>query len=270
MKRLYSHALGRHVRVKVATRVLRTIDKCGGLDEYLVGSEKAARVKELGMKGWELRCKVMGTEWWAERKTRQREEWGLSPIRRYIPEEKEDEEGREVLVGMFGEKIQSAKDAAAARAEAEEDADMGEVTLADDGDTVVTRANNKELPDLVAYNEAEEVDEAAASEEEFDDGEVVELPGRLEVPAEYQYISGKLKRRAIIKEKKAIAKRLKAQRYVEKRGGVEQLALAGEKGLKAHDLRQHLDYQKRKLELEEAGKLLAPTDASTVESRPRV
>jgi large subunit ribosomal protein L28 len=43
--------------------VLRTIDKCGGLDEYLLG-EKPARIKELGMLGWSLRWKVMRTDWY--------------------------------------------------------------------------------------------------------------------------------------------------------------------------------------------------------------
>lgn len=58
------------MRVKVTTRVLRTIDKCGGLDEYLLG-EKAARIKELGMLGWLLRWRVMNTDWY---KNRRREE----------------------------------------------------------------------------------------------------------------------------------------------------------------------------------------------------
>lgn len=59
-KRLWSEGLGRFVRVKVLARVLRTIDKCGGLDGYLLG-EKAGRVKELGVEGWRLRWMVMRT-----------------------------------------------------------------------------------------------------------------------------------------------------------------------------------------------------------------
>ena len=50
----------------MTTRVLRTIDKCGGLDEYVLG-EKPARIKELGMLGWSLRWSVMGTDWYANR-----------------------------------------------------------------------------------------------------------------------------------------------------------------------------------------------------------
>ncbi|KAI9777097.1 MAG: 39S ribosomal protein L24, mitochondrial [Geoglossum umbratile] len=60
-KHLYSAALGRMVRTRVSARVLRTIKKEGGLDEYLLG-EKPARVKELGMGGWRLRWRIMQTE----------------------------------------------------------------------------------------------------------------------------------------------------------------------------------------------------------------
>ncbi|KAK0740045.1 hypothetical protein B0T18DRAFT_431434 [Schizothecium vesticola] len=59
-KRLWSASLGVYVRTRVTTRVLRTIDKVGGLDEYLLGI-KAARVKELGPWGWRLRWRVMQT-----------------------------------------------------------------------------------------------------------------------------------------------------------------------------------------------------------------
>ena len=40
--------------------MLRTIDKCGGVDEYLLGGSKA-RIRELGMEGWRLRWKLMQT-----------------------------------------------------------------------------------------------------------------------------------------------------------------------------------------------------------------
>lgn len=59
-KRLWSDALGKFVQVKVQARVLRTIDKVGGLDEYLLGN-KPARIKELGVEGWRLRWEVMRT-----------------------------------------------------------------------------------------------------------------------------------------------------------------------------------------------------------------
>jgi len=58
--------------------VLRTVDKCGGLDEYLLG-EKAGRIKELGMGGWKLRWRIMQTEKVKERFRLQREKLGLPP-----------------------------------------------------------------------------------------------------------------------------------------------------------------------------------------------
>ena len=60
-KRLFSKALNTMVQIRVSKRVLRTIDKVGGLDQYLLG-EKEARVRELGLRGWELRWALMQTE----------------------------------------------------------------------------------------------------------------------------------------------------------------------------------------------------------------
>ncbi|TID24512.1 putative 54s ribosomal protein l24 protein [Venturia nashicola] len=73
---LYSHALNEYIQVKVTTRVLRTIDKSGGLDEYLI-KDKAARIKELGMKGWELRWRVMNSPWWRNRSKREYMRMGM-------------------------------------------------------------------------------------------------------------------------------------------------------------------------------------------------
>ncbi|KAM0794729.1 ribosomal L28 family-domain-containing protein, partial [Usnea florida] len=75
-KRLWSDSLGHFVRVKVQARVLRTITKCGGLDEYLLG-EKPARIKELGLEGWRLRWLVMKSDKVRERFAREREKLGL-------------------------------------------------------------------------------------------------------------------------------------------------------------------------------------------------
>ncbi|KAH8811551.1 hypothetical protein F5884DRAFT_782539 [Xylogone sp. PMI_703] len=87
-KRLWSAALGQYLKVRVTARVLRTIDKCGGLDEYLLG-EKSQRIKDLGMGGWKLRWRIMQTESVKERFRLQREGLGLPP--------KED-----VLLGIDG------------------------------------------------------------------------------------------------------------------------------------------------------------------------
>ncbi|KAJ4286575.1 hypothetical protein N0V88_007998 [Collariella sp. IMI 366227] len=77
-KRLWSASLGVFVRTRVTTRVLRTIDKAGGLDEYLLG-HKPQRVKDLGPWGWRLRWRIMQTPVLKERLTLQRAALGLPP-----------------------------------------------------------------------------------------------------------------------------------------------------------------------------------------------
>ncbi|KAF8607324.1 hypothetical protein BDV93DRAFT_307314 [Ceratobasidium sp. AG-I] len=53
-KRLFSETLGHHVKLKVTTRALRTIDKHGGLDGYLLGVNNL----HLGEEGMRLRMLV--------------------------------------------------------------------------------------------------------------------------------------------------------------------------------------------------------------------
>lgn len=59
--------------------MLRTIDKAGGLDEYLLG-EKTQRLKELGMGGWKLRWRIMQTDSVKERFRLERKKLGLPPM----------------------------------------------------------------------------------------------------------------------------------------------------------------------------------------------
>lgn len=77
-KRLWSDSLGVFVTTRVTARVLRTIDKAGGLDEYLL-SPKAARVKDLGPWGWRLRWRIMQTPAVRERFAKERAALGLPP-----------------------------------------------------------------------------------------------------------------------------------------------------------------------------------------------
>ncbi|KAE8444465.1 hypothetical protein EG329_000556 [Mollisiaceae sp. DMI_Dod_QoI] len=77
-KRLWSESLQSYIKIRITTRVLRTVDKVGGLDEYLLG-EKSARIKELGMGGWKLRWRIMQTDKVKERFRLQREQLGLPP-----------------------------------------------------------------------------------------------------------------------------------------------------------------------------------------------
>ncbi|CEP22336.1 unnamed protein product [Cyberlindnera jadinii] len=57
-KTLWSEVLNRGITCQVTAKVLKTIDKSGGLDNYLI-KEKSARVKELGPFGWKLRFEVL-------------------------------------------------------------------------------------------------------------------------------------------------------------------------------------------------------------------
>jgi large subunit ribosomal protein L28 len=77
-KNLWSESLGIMVRTRVTTRVLRTIDKAGGLDAYLLGI-KPQRVKDLGPWGWRLRWRIMQTPSVRGKFAREREELGLPP-----------------------------------------------------------------------------------------------------------------------------------------------------------------------------------------------
>ncbi|PSR78521.1 hypothetical protein BD289DRAFT_443779 [Coniella lustricola] len=85
-KRLWSPALRCFVQTRVTTRVLRTIDKVGGLDEYLLG-DKAQRIKDLGPWGWKLRWRLMQSETVKERFLEQRKKLGLVPRTRAEIEE---------------------------------------------------------------------------------------------------------------------------------------------------------------------------------------
>ena len=55
-----------------------TIDKVGGLDEYLLSS-KSARLKSLGPYGWKLRCDLIKTPAIKSRFQKERKELGLVP-----------------------------------------------------------------------------------------------------------------------------------------------------------------------------------------------
>jgi ribosomal protein L28 len=53
-RRIFSVALGEKLRLRVTHAALRTIDKCGGLDNYLFRTKP----EKLGMKGMQLRLQV--------------------------------------------------------------------------------------------------------------------------------------------------------------------------------------------------------------------
>ena len=97
--------MGKFVRVKVQARVLRTIDKVGGLDEYLLG-DKAARVKELGMEGWGLRWKLMQTKSVQERFRQEKIAMGME-----VPTEEELREEEEARAAKKAEKTRLLEEA---------------------------------------------------------------------------------------------------------------------------------------------------------------
>ncbi|SSD59463.1 probable 54S ribosomal protein L24, mitochondrial [Saccharomycodes ludwigii] len=57
-KGLWSETLNKIIRIKLTTKVYRTITKEGGIDNYLT-KDKSARIKELGPAGWKLRYRIL-------------------------------------------------------------------------------------------------------------------------------------------------------------------------------------------------------------------
>jgi large subunit ribosomal protein L28 len=76
IEKLRSEALDTELKIPVTARVLRTIRKCGGLDEYVCGT-KPARIKELGLLGWKLRWLVMTSPKYQEKSDAERRALGL-------------------------------------------------------------------------------------------------------------------------------------------------------------------------------------------------
>ncbi|KAK4540688.1 hypothetical protein LTR36_009019 [Oleoguttula mirabilis] len=128
-RRLFSKSLDRHVQVRVSTRVLRTIDKLGGLDEYLLG-EKEGRLRELGESGWWLRWAVMQTPLIKARFAAERRRLGI------VEEEVQQEEDA-LELAEDQSLIEEASDI-----EAEAAAETGEAVATDDAFVV------EQSPDL--------------------------------------------------------------------------------------------------------------------------
>ncbi len=105
-KRLWSQSLQKFIKLRVTTRVLRTVDKVGGLDAYLLG-DKAARIKELGMGGWKLRWRVMQTPMVRKIFSKERERLGLPPQEEYISStgDKTSKEGVQAEIQKFDEDL---------------------------------------------------------------------------------------------------------------------------------------------------------------------
>lgn len=78
VKSFYMPALGARVKTRLTLRILKTIRREGGLQEYLLKS-KPARIKELGPGGWNLRWLLFQSRAIQERFNEQRVALGLEP-----------------------------------------------------------------------------------------------------------------------------------------------------------------------------------------------
>ncbi|ETN37794.1 uncharacterized protein HMPREF1541_07417 [Cyphellophora europaea CBS 101466] len=58
LEKIRSEALNQELTIPIRARVMRTIRKAGGLDQYVLG-DKPSRIKELGLLGWKLRYIIM-------------------------------------------------------------------------------------------------------------------------------------------------------------------------------------------------------------------
>ena len=120
-KRLWSASLAAFVQTRVTARVMRTIDKVGGLDEYLLGS-KPGRVKELGPWGWRLRWRVMQTPAVRAKYAAQRRELGLAELTREMEALRE----REELAAVGAESAEGLREEIDAKLATGEDIVLGE------------------------------------------------------------------------------------------------------------------------------------------------
>ena len=78
VKVYYSEALGAKVKTRLTMRVLKSIKREGGLENYIL-KDKPARVKELGPGGWNLRWLLMQSRAVQERLNEERVRLGLEP-----------------------------------------------------------------------------------------------------------------------------------------------------------------------------------------------
>ncbi|KPI43195.1 54S ribosomal protein L24, mitochondrial [Cyphellophora attinorum] len=102
LAKLESKALEKDLYIPVRARTMRTIKKCGGLDEYLMG-HKPARIKELGLLGWKLRWLVMRSPAMQAQFAKQRTDLGLDvrdPLSETFEQVWNDPRRREVLLAQ--------------------------------------------------------------------------------------------------------------------------------------------------------------------------
>ena len=84
LETIRSEALGKDLTIRITASCMRTINKCGGLDQYLLG-DKPARIKELGLFGWKLRWKVMKSPMMQQKFAEERKKLGLQAPGQWKP-----------------------------------------------------------------------------------------------------------------------------------------------------------------------------------------
>jgi len=122
--------------------VLRTIDKLGGLDEYLLG-EKETRIRELGESGWWLRWAIMQTAGVKKQFAAEREALGLPALSEELAVEEED--------------LDAALDASVS------DAEVAEIAAAQDADIEADPASETgHVDEVLAEDDAFQVEQDAS------------------------------------------------------------------------------------------------------------
>ena len=114
LENIRSEALNQELRIPITARVMRTINKCGGLDQYVCGS-KPARIKELGLLGWRLRWLVMTSPKMRAEYAEERQRRGLkgySPVLETFEDVWNDPERQQKLIDQQEVAWQSLRDAA--------------------------------------------------------------------------------------------------------------------------------------------------------------
>lgn len=76
-KNLHSDALNKTLRVKVTHDAMRSIDKSGGLDKYLL-DDRPSRIREMGIFGWQLRWRIMQSPKIKQEYQEQRKKLGIA------------------------------------------------------------------------------------------------------------------------------------------------------------------------------------------------
>jgi large subunit ribosomal protein L28 len=109
-KSLYSVALKKKIKLRITSKVLKTMDREGGLDEYLL-KDNEHRLKELGPLGWALRWTILQKPDVIDRMRARAAELGLDqatidvqwPTRKMMAEQRITEHGLVRAADLIGE-----------------------------------------------------------------------------------------------------------------------------------------------------------------------